>query len=482
MSTDETIDAPLAQVRDFYESAGQTVNRCGQEYRRLLARYYARMFPPTASVLEIGCGGGDLLALLPNLDVTGVDLSPAQIDAARRRLPHGKFEVQAGEHLKLDRKFDVIILSETINFAADVQCLFERLRAVATPQTRLVLNFYSSLWRPALALATKLGFKAPSPQSNWLSHRDVWNLCDLADWQVVKTQARILYPLDTPWLAELCNRWLAPLLPAFCLTVFVVARLRPGCSSAPLAGHNGGASQPPTVSVVVPARNESGNIEAAVKRIPMLGGGTELIFIEGHSNDDTWEEIQRVAAAYPERSIKTLRQSGQGKGNAVREAFEVATGDILMILDADLTMPPEELPKFYRALASGHAEFANGVRLVYPMEERAMQFLNLCANKVFGVAFTWLLGQTVKDTLCGTKGLFRRDYRIIAENRAYFGNFDPFGDFDLLFGADKLNLKIADIPIHYRERTYGTTNIQRWRHGWLLLRMMAFAAQKLKFV
>jgi glycosyltransferase involved in cell wall biosynthesis len=253
--------------------------------------------------------------------------------------------------------------------------------------------------------------------------------------------------------------------------VFVVARPRRASPPRPLS-----------VSVVIPARNEAGNIAAAVKRTPIMGAGTELIFVEGHSKDDTWAEIQRVAAAHPHLAIKTLRQTGRGKGDAVRAGFAAATGDVLMILDADLTMPPEELPKFYEVIASGKAEFANGVRLVYPMDEKAMQFLNLCANKTFGLIFTWLLGQPVKDTLCGTKVLSRAHYEQIAANRTYFGNFDPFGDFDLLFGAAKLNLKIADIPIRYRERSYGETNIQRWRHGWLLLRMVLFAARKLKFV
>jgi glycosyltransferase involved in cell wall biosynthesis len=219
-----------------------------------------------------------------------------------------------------------------------------------------------------------------------------------------------------------------------------------------------------------------------VARTPQMGAGTELIFVEGHSRDNTWAEIQRVAAENPDRKIKLLQQTGKGKGDAVRAGFAVANGDVLMILDADLTMPPEELPKFYEVIASGRAEFANGVRLVYPMDEKAMQFLNLCANKAFGLIFTWLLEQSVKDTLCGTKVLTRRDYDRIAANRGYFGEFDPFGDFDLLFGAAKQNLKIADVPIRYRERTYGTTNIQRWRHGMLLLRMVWFAARKLKFV
>ena len=213
-----------------------------------------------------------------------------------------------------------------------------------------------------------------------------------------------------------------------------------------------------------------------------MGAGTELIFVEGHSRDTTWAEIQRVQAAFPERRIKILQQTGTGKGNAVREGFAAATGDLLMILDADLTVPPEELPKFYAVLTSGRADFANGVRLVYPMDERAMPFLNLCANKTFGLLFTWLVGQPMKDTLCGTKALSRAHYERIAAQRAYFGDFDPFGDFDLLFGAAKLNLKIADVPIRYRERTYGTTQIHRWRHGWLLLRMVVFAARKLKFV
>jgi glycosyltransferase involved in cell wall biosynthesis len=267
------------------------------------------------------------------------------------------------------------------------------------------------------------------------------------------------------------NRFLAPLLKHLCLTVFIVARPR-SSPSVDRVHH---------CSIVVPARNEAGNIEAAVLRTPELGGGTEIIFIEGHSMDNTWEEILRVQAAHPHRPIKALRQQGTGKGGAVREAFAAATGDVLMILDADLTMPPEELPKFYDLIRSGAADFVNGCRLVYPMENEAMKFLNMVANKFFGVAFTWLLGQPLKDTLCGTKVLLRRDYELIAKNRVYFGDFDPFGDFDLLFGAAKLNLKILELPIRYRARTYGATNIQRWRHGLLLLRMLWFAARRFKF-
>lgn len=461
----------LESIRAFFDAAPTVAGGAARGYRSWLARYYNLLIPAGASVLEIGCGSGELLARLHAGRKVGIDLSPVQIGAARTRLPDAEFHVQAGENLNLPGPFDCIIISETLNYAADVQLLLERLHSVTHPGTRVIFNFYSALWRPALTVAGWLGLRAPQPQSSWISTVDVRNLLVLADWQPVTLQPHILLPVSCLGFDVLLNRWLAPLFGWFCLTDFCVAR--PARPRPPVAH---------TVSVIIPARNEAGNIAAAVLRTPEMGAGTELIFVEGHSRDDTWAQIQRVQREFPGRKIKIMQQTGKGKGDAVRLGFAAATGDILMILDADLTMPPEELPKFYDVLASGRAEFANGVRLVYPMDEQAMQFLNLCANKAFGIIFTWLLGQPVKDTLCGTKVLSRAHYERIAANRAYFGDFDPFGDFDLLFGAAKLNLKIADVPIRYKERTYGTTNIQRWSHGWLLLRMVLFAARKLKFV
>jgi SAM-dependent methyltransferase len=461
----------LNTVRAHFERHAPATTRASRSYRRLLASYYNRLIPANASVLEVGCGDGELLALLQAGSKTGIDLSEAQLAHARARIPDGIFFAQAGELLDLKATFDVIILSETLDLSADVQRLLEQLATVSTPSTRLLINFHNNLWRPIFTAGEWLKLRAPVPASSWLSSHDVENLLELSQWETIKRQPRLLWPVETPILGPLINRWIAPLFPFGCLAIFTIARLRPVT-----------APQPLSVSVIIPARNEAGNIEAAVLRTPSMGAWTELIFVEGHSHDHTWDEIERVRAAYPDLRITTLRQTGKGKGNAVREGYAVAQGDILMILDADLTMPPEELPKFYEAIASGKAEFANGSRLVYPMDEKAMQFLNMLANKFFGLAFSWLLNQRVKDTLCGTKVLRRSHYLAIAANRAYFGEFDPFGDFDLLFGADKQNLKIRDIPIRYRERTYGTTNIQRWRHGLLLFRMLGVAARKLKFV
>lgn len=464
-------DYHLQNIQAFYNKAGTCTTWAGRQYRQMLARYYQRLIPANSSVLEVGCGDGELLSHLKHCtDVTGVDVSSAQIELAKTKIPHGKFEMQSGEHLQFDKTFDYIILSETINQASDVQQIFERLGIISHPRTRLLLNFYHTAWRPLLGLATLLGLKANQPPNNWLSPVDVRNLLSLAGWELVKQQKRILMPVQLFGIEKFVNRYLAPLLPWLCLTTFQIARPQ-GMPRAKL----------PSISVIIPSRNEAGNVQAAIKRMPRLGSHTEIIFIEGHSKDNTWEEIQRVAKEEGNAwDIVIMRQTGKGKGNAVREAFDKAKGDILIIQDGDLTVPPEELGKFYEALASGKAEFCNGVRLVYPMEKQAMQFFNLCANKLFGMVFTWALDQPIKDTLCGTKAIFKDDYLRIAANRSYFGDFDPFGDFDLLFGADHLQLKIVDIPVRYRDRTYGSTNISRWRHGVLLARMLLVAIRKLK--
>ena len=469
---DSSINAALLdQIRSWYDGRPTELNWASVGYRSILAHYYSLLIQADSSVLEVGCGSGELLKRITARRKVGIDLSERQIAAARIQCPDAEFHVQAAEAVDLPEHFDFIIISDTLNFSADVQQVLERLHSVSHPRTRLIINYPSALWRPILALARSMGLKPSEPPSNWLATSDIFGLMDLADWSPLVVQPRILCPARALGIGTVVNRWLSPLFSWFCLTVFCVARPRRGAETGPL-----------TVSVVIPARNEAGNIEAAVKRSPVMGAGTEFIFVEGHSSDNTWEEIERIARENPDLKIKTLKQPGRGKGDAVRAGFAVAEGDLFIILDADLTMPPEEMPKFYEAIASGRAEFANGSRLVYPMEKAAMRFLNMCANKTFGILFTWILGQPLKDTLCGTKVLRRADYDRIVANRAYFGNFDPFGDFDLLFGAARLNMKIVDVPIRYRDRTYGSTNIHRWRHGWLLLRMVLFAARKLKFV
>ncbi len=458
---------------DFAKSL-DTWRGWGDYYHRRLIRIYQFLVAPGQRVLEIGCGTGDLLAAVKPSAGVGVDFSPEMIRRAAEKHPGLRFVCADAHDMDLNETFDVIILSDLINDLWDVQAVFERLRRLCTPQTRVILNSYSRLWEAPLSLGARLGVARPTLHQNWLTLEDAANLLNLADFEPVRKWREILWPVPTPLVDAVFNRFVAKLWPfdCLCLTNFVLARPRPPSPAR---------AKEPAVSVIVPARNEAGNIAQIFERTPEMGAGTELVFVEGHSKDETYAEIERQIAAHPARKARLLRQPGKGKGDAVRAGFAEARGDVLMILDADLTVPPEDLPRFLAALLQGKGEFINGVRLVYPMEKQAMRFLNLVANKCFTLAFSWLLGQTVKDTLCGTKVLWKTDYERIAANRSYFGDFDPFGDFDLLFGASKLNLKIADMPIRYRERTYGTTNIQRWRHGWLLLRMVLFAARRLKF-
>ncbi|HTG81413.1 MAG TPA: glycosyltransferase [Geobacteraceae bacterium] len=445
----------------------------GGYYHRRTAALYRLLVPEGLRVLDLGCGRGDLLAALKPVRGVGVDFSAAMIAAARDRHPELSFITADVHELALDEEFDVIILSDLVNDLWDVQRVFRRIAPLAAPGARIILNTYNHLWEQPLKGAQKLRLAAPLLNQNWLTVEDLADLLALEDFEVVKRFQEIIYPLATWPLHHICNSFLVKLWPFrhLALTNFIVAR--PVGRPTP--------EREPVVSVIVPARNEAGNIAEIFRRTPEMGGGTELIFVEGGSSDDTYAVIEREIAARPDGNCRLFRQTGKGKGDAVRLGFAEARGEVLMILDADMTVPPEDLPRFYEALRSGKGEFINGVRLVYPMEKQAMRFLNLLGNKFFSLAFSWLLGQPVKDTLCGTKVLRKKDYERIAAGRSYFGDFDPFGDFDLLFGAAKLNLKMVQVPIRYRERTYGETNIQRFRHGLILLRMVMFAARKIKF-
>jgi SAM-dependent methyltransferase len=464
-----------ARLRHWNEVACnlETWKGWGGYYHGRLTQVYQSLVAPGQSVLELGCARGDLLAALKPALGVGVDFSEEMIRAARQRHPQLRF-VQADAHaLNLSEKFDVIILSDLVNDLWDVQTVLQQVGQVTTSRSRIIINSYSRLWEPILGLGQWLGLAKPTLYQNWLTVEDIASLLNLTNCEVIKHWQEILWPLPSWFLADFFNRLLVKLWPLkyLALTNFIVARPRAD-SRAEL----------PTVSVIIPARNEAGNITDVFARMPRMGAWTELVFVEGHSSDNTYHAIETAIAAHPEWRCQLLQQAGIGKGDAVRLGFARAGGEVLMILDGDLTVPPEDLPRFYEALRSGKGEFINGVRLVYPMEKQAMRFLNLLGNKFFSLAFSWLLGQPIKDTLCGTKVLWKQDYEAIAAHRDYFGDFDPFGDFDLIFGAVKLNLKITDLPIRYRERTYGTTNIQRWKHGWLLLKMVIFAAKRLKFV
>ncbi|MCP3986140.1 MAG: glycosyltransferase [bacterium] len=465
----------IRDLADRYAPERRSWRNRNSYYYGLDTDYMRFLVSPGQRVLDLGCGMGDLLAALEPSHGVGVDFSEVSVRHARKNHPDLEFhlgDIENPEVLqKLEGTFDTIILSDTIGYLEDVQVMLESLHSLCHRRTRIVVAYYSNFWEPLLQVGEWLRMKMPGSEMNFLPTADIENLLDLAGFGVVKRDWQQLIPRSLFGLGSLVNNSIAtlPLVRRLCLRTYVVAR----------SLHR--AFEPPqSCSILIPCRNERGNIEPAIQRLPAFCDDMEILYVEGHSTDGTFEEAERVQKAYPHLDIKVMQQDGVGKGDAVRKGLSALRGDAWMILDADLTVPPEQLPKFWKALCEGRGELVQGSRLIYPMEGQAMRLINLIGNHAFSRIFSWLLNQRITDTLCGTKVMRTDDYRELERNRAYFGDFDPFGDFDLIFGASKMNLQITEIPIRYQDRSYGETQISRWRHGLLLIRMVVFAFRKLK--
>lgn len=447
--------------------------RWQRSFHRQLLRLHRRYIPPGLKVLEWGCHAGKLLRGLKPSKGLGMDLSPRMVERARSQPQEGcVFEVGDLHTTRIQEAYDVIVLNYLTGYLQDIQTCFENLQPAAHERTRLYLTSLNTVWLPVLKLGRWLGLNLPQPPSNWLSMNDLCNLLELSGWEVITRRGEQLFPFKLPILEPFLNRVLirAPFVHHLAATLFIVARPR---RKPELKG-------PVSCSIVVPIRNEAGSIQKALERIPVLGKATEVIFVEGGSRDNTWEAVQRLAREYSgPLQVAHYQQPGRGKWDAVAYGFSKARGDVLVIHDGDMTVPPEALTQFYEALASGLAEMVNGSRLVYPMEGKAMPFLNMLVNKAFALLLSFVLRQPIKDSLCGTKMLLRTDYERILKERPYFGDIDPFGDFTLLFGAARIPLKIRDVPIRYKDRIYGQTNIAYFQNGWLLLRLVLVGLRRL---
>lgn len=480
---DPYLEEHIAQVKSLQSLEFKRMKKRGKYsryFRKEVARLVLSQIPPQSDILDIGCGDGMLIEMSNARFAMGLDINETFIDRLSAKQESNFIglsqAIEYSDVAKFGRKFQYVVMAGLLEQVYDILTVFRKVRELTSQDTRVIIVSYSRLWQPFFRLAEKLGLKSSFPIQNWVPVSEISNLGQQSGFEIVKSQRAILIPFNIPGLSRWMNRWLAPLpiIRQFAFTHLTV--MRPVTQSVDVA----------SVSVVIAARNESGNIASILDRMPKLAPEQEIVFVEGNSSDDTWDEIsrscqERRSSGYP-FTLKAFQQTGVGKGDAIRLGFEESTGDVLIILDADISVPPEELPRFIDCLREGNAEFVNGSRLVYGMDSGAMRFLNLLGNRFFGSLFTFLLGQPIRDTLCGTKALRRDKYLEIAANRAKFGDFDPFGDFDLLFGAAGLNLKIRDQPVHYKARTYGSTNISRFRHGILLLKMSWVAARKNRFI
>jgi hypothetical protein len=446
--------------------------RLNRYYYSSLARLLQHLAEPNKRVLNLRCETGYLLDAMRPAYGVGVDISAEMVSIAQATYPRYRFQEALPEDFSPSEKFDYILVSN-VGDIVDVQRTFMGLQNACERHTRLLIYNYNHLWSPLVAIAEWFGLKVPQTEQNWLSERDLVELLALSGFENLKTYRILLLPKYLPLLSALANRILArlPLLNRLCMVEVLVARL----ASVPVEKSS------VKVSVIVPCKDERGNIEDAVKRMPDLGGCTEIIFSDDRSRDGTADEVRRVQKLYPERDIILVEGPGISKSKNVWTGFEHATGDVLVILDADLTVMPEELPYFIDAICRRGAEFVNGSRLIYPVPKQAMKGANMIGNKLFSLVFSYLLGQRVKDTLCGTKVLWRSDWERIQPMIGTWGITDRWGDYELLFGAAKLNLRILDQPVHYQERIYGVTKMTKvFKNGLMMLKMCIHGFRKLK--
>ena len=466
-------------IREAYDALaprrGYWIGRNEYYYRELI-RIIGSWMEGGKDVLQFGCGNGYLLSRLNARNAVGIDLSPEMIAAARKSYPGLTFlRGDAEDPPELGRKFDYILLVNVVGDIIDLQTAFSRLSPYCRRSTRIIIIYYNYLWEPVVKLAEKLRLKIKEPTQNWLSPADIGNLLYLSGLETVHKDNYLFFPFHLPGFSFLVNRVIfrLPLLNRLCFANLIVARPSP----QPRPGEN------LSVSVIVPCKDEEGNIEDVVRRTPPMGKKTEIIIVDDQSTDGTAAAVEAARRRHPGKDVILVNGPGRGKFEAVKAGFAAASGDILMILDADATVMPEELPLFFQALAEGRGEFINGCRLVYEMEKQAMRLLNILGNKLFGLIFSYLLSQRIKDTLCGTKAFFRDDYLRMKRYFSYFGSYDRWGDFNLLFSACKLNLKIIDLPVHYVERIEGETKMKRrFSHGWLMLRMCWEGARRFKLL
>lgn len=445
-----------------------------QYYYNEIYKHLNFIIPKNSSVLNIRCQTGHFLNAIQPKRGVGVEISESLVKTAQDEYPEYEFIYwdQSCNELDLGETFDFIVFNDLFD-SIDLLQDFKQIKKHCHESTRIIISNYNFFWQPALALGSKLGARMPYLQPNWLTLHDIDVFLKLADLKKVKVHHGFIFPYSIPFLSNFLNDYLAkaPLINQLCLNQMIIARSP--CEK--------GDNDQPSVSIIIPCKNEKDNIEQAVLRIPQMGSDTEIIFCNDQSTDGTEEEIIRVQQAYPQKNIRLVQGPGICKSENVWTGFDAAQNDILMILDGDLTVVPEELPHFYKALIQGKGEFINGSRLVYPMEKKAMKINNFLGNHFYSILFSYILGSRIKDTLCGTKVFWRKDWQKIKEMAGRWGTKDLWGDYDLIFGAAKLNLEIQDLPVHYCDRIYGVTKMTRvFANGLRMLRICKFAWQVLR--
>jgi hypothetical protein len=363
------------------------------------------------------------------------------------------------------KQFDYLFLDGSLGKTNDICDLLKKIRRLCHPSTRLIIYQHNHLWQGILTLAERLALKRNEGIHNWLSVGDVTMYLSGAAFDVTRIFRHTMMPLSLFGIGSLINGFfdLFPFFDMFKLDQFIIARPLPILSEK--------ADIPQSVTICLTVRNERGNIEPIVKKLPLLCDRQEILFVEGHSTDGTREEIERVIATNPEKNIRVIGQPGKGQGDAIRVGFKEAQGEVIILYEGDGTSDPRDLYYVWEAMQSKRFEFIEGSRLVYPFHTKAMPWTNKIGNMIFAKWFSFFLGQRVTDVLSGIKAILKKDYELLYTQWGFLGVPDPFGDFELLYGAARMGLKFGEIPIHYYPRPYGTPKTRVLFHGLRLLAM-----------
>ena len=423
-------------------------------YHATISNLIAGMIPPSSRVLELGCGLGDLLASLNPSSGIGLNVAQGLTDRASQKHPRLEFHTSDVDSAGLPRSFEpqYIVMTNMLDYVHDIWDVMGSLKPAVHEHTLLIITTNNPLWAPLLRLASNLKLRFPESPRNFITNRDICSVLHLQGFDIVEEGLTLPVPKRIPVLGDLINA-IVPEVPVlrFVSSLQYIAA-RPRIPRPPLS-----------CSVVIPCHNEADNIQECLRRVPNIGTRTEIVVVDDGSTDDTCQRVKEVMAADSRVRLIVLEKN-QGKASAVRAGFEAAEGDVLMILDADMAVTPEELPKFLTPLQDGTADLVNGTRLIYPMHGKAMKVANFLGNKGFCFLASKVIRQRVSDTLCGTKAFLKRDFV-----RMPISGTEHWGDFDLLFGAARLKLRILEIPVHYTERRAGKSKMRAMIEGWSFL-------------
>jgi SAM-dependent methyltransferase len=435
-------------VRDYFDRAAFSYGKRQRKFysfHRGIADFYASIIPEGMAVLEVGCATGGLLNLLKPREGVGIDISSAMIGLAKNKYPHLSFFCASLSDFASYGPFDYIVLSNLLDYSDDLMDLFRLLKPRLAPHTKIIITTVNPLWQPIIWFLERSGLKERDPLRNFITNRDVINILNILDYETIEYGYRLPVPFYIPFFSGLLNRLISrlPVLNNLCLLQYIVARDRQPyrCSSC---------------SVIVPCFNEEKNIQACLNSLPEFGAETEIIVVDDGSTDATADRVREIASVMP--SVRLISYApNRGKGYALQVGFKECRGDVVIILDADMSVSPREAPRFFAPIAEGKAEFVNGTRMIYPIEKRAMSFLRFAGNKFFGIVMSILMGQRNTDVLCGTKSFLRRYLPYIRMGRC------RWGDFDLLLGAAKLKMKMVEMPVHYNARVAGKSKMRLLR-------------------